>query len=263
MARSRAVALVPDPSDVLTPAERVDTRLDTDALIRTANEEHEAAVVAAGSTVQHMIRAGEALLIAKERIDGPWQKWIEDNYHGHFTNAYMCMRFARNARAIEAEGVTTGSDALVVARRIEAEAKASEAERAPEAKRLRKEGLSVGETARTMGLNKRTVIKLTNQDGYTKDLTRMKAARAALRRVEREAEIKAARKMISGRGKSLSDLYGLVRQLQQTADRVQAPGQESVVLEVQEKLYDLEDLIGDTLRKVDRKLDKALGEGRR
>jgi DNA-binding CsgD family transcriptional regulator len=250
MSRSRAVALVPDPSDVLAPTpERVDTRLDTNTIIRTANEEHDAAMVAAGSTVQHMIRAGEALVIAKERVDGPWQKWLEDNYHGHFTNAFMCMRFARNARAIEAEGVTTGSDALIVARRIEAEAKASETERAPEAKRLRKEGLTVPEVARTMGLNPRTVTKLTTQGGYTYDTTRQKAARAALRKVEREAEIKAARKMISGRGKSLSDVYGLVRQLQQVVDRVQEPGKEPVVLEVQQKLYDLEDLIGDALRR--------------
>jgi len=236
----------------LVPLRRQQTVSLTDnlnTLAQVANAEHDAAQAAMGSVVEHCIRAGEALILAKERLgrEGkkvPWQRWVADNYSGHFTNAYMCVRFARNAKAILDSGVTTKRDALTLVKTVEAEARASERERAPEAKRLIKEGYSQRQAAEIMGVHRRTVERLASPDADKRAKDRNKAARAALRKAEQDAETRAAVKMLGkGRTKTLADVYALVRQAVQAAEAVGTDA-----LEVQEKLYEVEDLIGALLR---------------
>lgn len=90
---------------------------------RVANEEHRLAREAFGSTLQHAIAAGEALMAAKAQLPhGQWLPWLVANFEGSERTAQAYMRVAANPQTSadfdsiqKALGAVAGKDAHVAA----------------------------------------------------------------------------------------------------------------------------------------------------
>lgn len=189
-------------------AEGVDVMPTLDELVKTINREHDAVMDAAQSVVAHAILAGEALIQAKALVPhGQWEAWTGQQFpdrHGKTLRLYM--RLARNADAIrEANPKTiTAAQRLIVGESFIA----GNDELRAEARRLKREGLSVNEICAKLGRSKPTIYAWLDPKEAEKRRRRKKQesrrARRALHRQERDA---AARKA----GGSISHGYANVR----------------------------------------------------
>jgi len=72
------------------------------SLIDQANVEHDACCLAAGSALNHAIRAGELLRQAKDCCEhGDWQDWLRNNFNGSRRTAQAYLRLAAHRDVIE------------------------------------------------------------------------------------------------------------------------------------------------------------------
>ena len=70
-------------------------------LATIANQEHALARQAFVSTLEHAIRAGEALSEAKAQLPhGEWLPWLDANFDATNRTAQMYMRLAANAKHV-------------------------------------------------------------------------------------------------------------------------------------------------------------------
>ena len=233
----------------------VPTETTTEVLVSIIGAEHSAAMEAGLALMNHWIRMGEALLLAKDRVQkGDWMIWLEDNYPGHFTEAFMAIRFARNAQEIRQRQITTKKDAIELVRSLDAERRVTEKEPNPQAQALADQGLSHTAIARRMGVNRATVTRWLNPKRTARERKvqhdRAKAARLALRKFEREAQRKAVAKRVRGDGTPLSEAYANVRKAVQMLEfaRTAYSAEASSILSLQDKLYEVEDALGQMLR---------------
>lgn len=64
-------------------------------LAQIANAEHRASIASLGDALSHAISCGEALLEARERVDGGgWEQWLRENWNFHPQYASWYMRIA-------------------------------------------------------------------------------------------------------------------------------------------------------------------------
>jgi hypothetical protein len=72
-----------------------------DGLLATANREHELVMQAGTAMVEHAIRAGEALLAARNGMgDGEWGDWLRGAFVASVATAHNYMRLAIHQDAV-------------------------------------------------------------------------------------------------------------------------------------------------------------------
>jgi transposase len=183
-----------------------------DELTATVLREHGACKAAAQTTIEHAVRAGEALLQIREQLVGTegWMRWLADNPAMHRTTAYQYMRLASYQRLIPEGTSLYRADKLIKSLpAIDGGPGRPHVEdgRKADARRMRDEGSSYKEIAKAIGASVSTVHAWFN-DG-TKDV-RAKRARAALREQERAAKIRRAVKKTGG---ALAEAYAMAERL--------------------------------------------------
>jgi phage N-6-adenine-methyltransferase len=78
-------------------AEVMPRQLSLDELADVANEEHLQCVAAMGSVLEHAIKAGDALALAKAQLKhGEWLQWLGANFNASQVTASAYMRVAAN-----------------------------------------------------------------------------------------------------------------------------------------------------------------------
>lgn len=190
-------------------------------LEETICRHHQACVEAAASLLGHAISAGEALLQVREKLmrDGTWTGWINGpTMPLARTQAYTYMRLARFQDQIpssidgikQAEEFLAGLPGLSGGRSVPPLPDPIK----DEARRQHAEGRGYAAIARDLGVSKSTVHYWLNG---SKDATRMKEARAALR--EKEAAQR-AKKIAARSGGALAEAYAMAERLDSVLGQV-------------------------------------------
>lgn len=196
-----------------------------DELAAVVNEEHDLALLAVKTTLRHVIRAGEALLAAKERVaPGGWYAWISGNTHLAETTVQTYMRLA-TYQAILPSHIETieGARRFVLGLPKTTTQPVYPEEVKREARRLRKEGLSYPAIGEIVGAVPNTV-RFWCDPRYQKQLRdrskavtrqRREANKALEEKRQAEGRAKAARKA----GGALAESYSALRIAMQALDR--------------------------------------------
>ncbi len=216
----------PDQVEVVTPPTLAD-------LARVANSEHELACAAAESAIEHAIRAGEALIAIRERIQpGKWSEWLEKQWSSSQTVAYIYIRVAtyrehipNSARSLsDARRAIRGESLPYLFAGPGRTSRGYPPERKIEAARMIQDGLSLAEAAEAMGVHRETVHSWINpnragqhREQEKRRRARLKADRASASRSERDRAVKRA-------GGGVSELYSLIRKAAQVADSLGRDG---------------------------------------
>lgn len=163
-------------------------------LEETIRREHEACSRSARTTLEHAVKAGEALLEVR-RLTMPnraWIAWLAENFPKDRSQAYAYMRIAYHQGLIPAGATIKQAEEL--AKGLPSidgtgpRTRCSDAQR-EDAKRLRHEGRSYKEIAKELGLSPSTVYGWFN--GGTKRQRQREATRA-LEEKERDLKLKRA-----------------------------------------------------------------------
>lgn len=195
---------------------QADTPQTLDELAAIANREHALSELAAQTALQHAIKAGEALIAARDQCPaGDWSRWLDQNFTASQTTAFGYIRVATHKDAIP-EGTTAVKSALeLLAGQPQARGPHGPSREKPiqaaEARRMAAEsGLSSQEIARKLGVGAGTAWRwvnpqkaAANQRAYEK---RQRDARAALRVLEREKEV---RRAVRKAGAALAEAYSM------------------------------------------------------
>jgi hypothetical protein len=181
-------------------------------LTATVLREHGACAAAARKTVDHAIRAGDALLQVRALLiqSEGWTLWLRENFPANRSTAYLYMRLSTYQHLVcNADGVI-GADRLLKALpsidggsgrpRIDDARKA-------DAERLRASGKGYKAVAAEIGASPSTVYGWFN--GGTKT-ARERAAREALRQKERDAKV---RSVVKKKGGAIAEAYAMAERL--------------------------------------------------
>lgn len=106
----------------------------------TANEEHDACIGAAGNAVEHAIKAGHALIKAKEQVPyGKWGDWLETNCRFSQPTASRYVKIASNySRVNNLESVRQAMAMLAAPSEEEEDTEDTEKEKKKEARKAKK-----------------------------------------------------------------------------------------------------------------------------
>jgi hypothetical protein len=132
-----------------------------DQLAAEIRHEHEECLLAAVSSLRHAIRAGDALLVARDQVPrGQWERWLDENVPDVRVMAKAYMRIATYRDAVPPE-VTTAERALKALRGLPAFDGSGPA-RHPESVRdraveLAGEGLPINRIAAHLGVDRKCV----------------------------------------------------------------------------------------------------------
>lgn len=223
-----------------------------DDLIAAIRREHAMAMASLTTALEHGIRAGEALLAARELIPRrEWRAWITDTFGMNYFTAARYIRFATykdTLRAADVDRIDAARTLLVGLPNTDTGARRPQ-ERIDEATRLRGEGLTYTEIGELMGgLSLQSVARLCNYDEYrerarlnkNRKAAERREAKEALRRQERDATVRRA-------GGSVADAYSLIRRALQTLEQAHKIEQnldaKKFINTATHRLYDAEDLI--------------------
>lgn len=140
-----------------------------DELAETVKREHDLCLEAALSSVTHAIRAGEALLAAKERVPrGTWERWVDETCPAVSRMAKPYMRLAAYKAMIPAE-TRTAVDALAYLRGLPAFDGSGPAQHPPEirdeALRLIDDGFSQRQVSQMLGISRKCIRRWLSPDG--------------------------------------------------------------------------------------------------
>jgi Protein of unknown function (DUF3102) len=161
----------------------VETLPALSTLVDTVRSEHEMAVAQSQSALQHAIRAGEALLNAREQVGlAQWAEWLADNFSFAPTTAQRYVRLAvyqSEVLAAEAGSISEGLEAI---RGLPPTADANDLRRAPEetvaeARALSEAGHGPAHIAAQLGVNRNTVQRWTNPESQQKSNDRYARSR--------------------------------------------------------------------------------------
>ena len=202
--------------DVLQPGER-----SLSELLADFHREHTEAADAVTAAVEHAIRAGLALLAAKELVPhGQWHAWLENNVLGpgrrmSLISAYM--RLARHQDMVRDQQPATITGA------IRAVSGMNDSRIDPAmttaARQFRDRGLTHAQIASELGITRGRVWRILNPEGYKaskrKYYKRDMQAKKALIRSERDSEMRKA-------GGTVSHAYAQIRRLLQTVEAAAA-----------------------------------------
>jgi transcriptional regulator with XRE-family HTH domain len=221
-----------------------------DEIVETVNREHQLAVQAGMSMVNHALAAGDALARAKAMIpNGEWEQWLRASFPEKTPKQLrLYMRLAKYRDRVEAANPPTLSAAQ---RLLAGEAiKPPDDEMKAEARRLRQqEDLSYAAIAARLGVTATTVNGWLNPRVAERRRKRLnQESRTARRALHREQRANAAR---SADG-AIAETYALLRRTTQAAEA--AAGEEgdreakAVLALAQQRLYAAEDLISKAVR---------------
>jgi predicted transcriptional regulator len=195
------------------PRAEVPDRAPTlDELAETIRAEHAVCMDAVESALGHAVKAGEALLSARELLlpDGTWVPWLEANFPRAKSTAYSYMRLATYQHLIpDGVGITAGDRLVQGLSALDGgpgRARVSLVTK-EEAERLRSDGASYKQIAKTLGASPATVHYWFNG---SKRSRQNKNAREALRQQERD---KALKKAVCKTGGALAEAYAMAERL--------------------------------------------------
>lgn len=188
---------------------------ELDELAATANREHGLAIGAAMDAVSHAIRAGEALLAAREQVPmGDWSDWLAANFIATQQTAQRYCRVARHKGAILESEAPTLEDGLALLRHVEPERRHSDATR----RRVREvfeAGNSIRATAVIVGISRTAAARILNPEASRRhEIEQGRRREAARKALKREQRAKAAKAV----GGDIGEAYSLVRRLADTLD---------------------------------------------
>lgn len=183
-----------------------------DELAATIRHEHDACLGAARTTVEHAIRAGEALLQARDltKPTGQWMSWLRENFPKHRTAAYNYMRLAAyrdlippGAGIFESHQLIRGLPAFdggLPRPRIDDARK-------EDAQQMREEGVGYKTIAKSLGVSVSTVHAWFSKGTYA---GRVKKARKLLREKEKEAAVKRTVRKVGG---AIAEAYSIAERM--------------------------------------------------
>jgi predicted transcriptional regulator len=194
----------------------------------TINREHDLAVDAAYASLMHAVRAGELLLIVRDRTPrGQWEDWLNANCPEVLRVSKDYMRVAFYKASIPKE-ITSATGALIYLRGRPPRDRTGPLKHPPEVRdealRLVADGRSTREVAGMLGIARSCIRRWVDFDQEKGDrgashlgerakrarYAREKLAREALRRQEREQKIKRA---LVKEGQAFNELYAQVTRL--------------------------------------------------
>lgn len=189
----------------------IEEGLTLDELAVIAKAEHEQCMSVLKTTLEHAVRAGEALLKVRERTtpSGEWTRWLVENFPKHRTTAYSYMRLATYQDVLPPDTSVSAADQLV--RGLPAigggppRARVSDLRKA-DAERMREEGFGYKQIAKQLGTSPSTVHAWFK--GTTK--TRERAARHTLQRQEEEQTIEQG---VANAGEELAEAYSMAERM--------------------------------------------------
>jgi hypothetical protein len=189
--------------------------LTLDELAEAVEREHQLVVQAGASMVEHAIRAGEALLAAKNQVPrGQWEAWTTSSFPDkHPKTLRLYMRLAKyQDRVRESQpGTITAAHRLLAGEPVIP----VDEEQREKALHMRKDGATYREIAEHFDVTKERVLTWINPRYTERRRTRLqqqsRAARRALHRQQRDAAARRA-------GGSVAEAYSLVRKALQALD---------------------------------------------
>jgi predicted transcriptional regulator len=193
----------------VVPADRTAT---LDELAATVRREHEACLAAVQTTFDHAVRAGEALLQAREFLlpTGKWISWLEEHFPMHKSQAYAYMRVATYQHLIpEGTGIVAADRLVQGLSAIDGgpgRARVTDITK-EEAHRLRESGASYKQIAKQLGASVSTVHYWFN------DGTRSQRDRRARRALKKQEQERAVRRAINKTGGALAEAYSLAERM--------------------------------------------------
>lgn len=212
MSRKRESGGVASEVAVLEPL-NLDRSLSLDALTEIAKAEHEKCLGSMRTTIQHAIRAGEALTLVHERTkkEQRWTAWLDENFPLHRSQAYGYMRLAKYQRVIppDTSSITAANELLVGLPTVDGGKGRARIEdtRKADAKRLRGEGMGYKHIAKALDVSVSSVHAWLK--GGTKK-TRDRRAREALKREEKETQIQRA---VTTAGAGVAEAYSMAERM--------------------------------------------------
>lgn len=167
--------------------------LSLEQLAARVSSEHKLAIGAGEAMLAHVIRCGEALFIAKRRIDrGEWYQWLAQNFPFTYSTAANYIRLARHQDEIQnAAGVVEALWSLRGLRAGEGPPAWDTSVKA-EAKELKAAGLPIKKIAERLGVSKWTLYDWFNEGRRVQRRRELKIAREAMRQKERDQVVRAA-----------------------------------------------------------------------
>jgi transposase len=199
--------------EVLEPGEQTLGELATEA-----NREHELALEAGASMVEHAIRCGDALRRAKDACPGGnWKAWLDENFRASQVSASIYMRLAFYQDRVRADGhksIDAARRALVDAPSLDKGSARFPLWMRDEALRLLEDGMTIRAAAAELGVGTGTVQRWKNPDGDAERRRQRsrawKAARRARQQAERDAAIKHAVRKAGG---AIAEAYSMAERM--------------------------------------------------
>lgn len=215
--------------------------------------------------VEHAIRAGEALLEARNRCEaGRWIAWLTENFDATPYTAQSYIRVAYQAEAVRESGATSFTGAFAYLREkglpgpypgFGKDSRHPDEVR-EEALRLLGEGASANGAARLLGISPRTVRRWVDPKHAAQWRAANRQRKAAERRERkaREAEVKAQRIARAARaaGGGIADAYAMAEKMQDVLGRAHGEATDS---EARRALA----VAGEHYRKMRDEIVRALG----
>lgn len=216
-----------------------------DELSATINAEHALVYESAVGMLNHAIRCGEALIVAREGVpDGEWAAWIALNLDVSFTAAMRYVRIATHRELLSTVDVrpTSIAAALTYLREVGVPARTENRNGqrptfdVEEAVRLHLAGMGCTEIGSLLGASKSTIRRYViagekNQDARRKkrNLARRNAEREALADKERSAAVARV-------GGKPADAYAMLRRTAIVLDRAMGEAEPVIAEQLREAL---------------------------
>ncbi len=240
-------ALVPTASTALssmTPADLADT----------INSEHHQAADAVTTALVHAIRAGEALIQARERVPGgTWQAWVDAELDLSPWATHTYIRLATYSTHLQGHPSLSIGEALNHLRGLPPSAgfKVFPDEMRDRIKRMHSDGAGPTEIAELFGISRGAVRKIVDREYSARESRRSmahkrrsRAARRALREKEARESRQAAVKRAGG---SIADAYSNVRKLaaaiERAADEADGRSLADTLRRLNRQVFEVEDAI--------------------
>lgn len=228
-------------------------RISLDEIAASANREHDLAQRAALSAIDHAMRSGQALLVARDVVgEDAFLAWLSRNFDSTHHTAFRYMRIARYAQDLREADITTISDALAfLAGRSQLGHEVGE--RRLRAVELYEAGRPKREIARMLGVTQSTVQRYLNPKAAQERHTRNRRERiAAEKALEEKRQRAAARRAATAAGGEIARLYADAERMQ---DTIGAAAREASDPEARTEL----ELAGEHYRKMRDCVVRALG----